>query len=99
MRYLPKTDFKTQELSNLGYSHSQQSPSTLLLLHVKDEWVFWKEDNILWLPLDYRPKCCAIKSNILALGHESGRVTLIEFNPDHMPVRRNSLKRSYGDMH
>ena len=27
-----------------------------------------------------------MKNNILALGHESGRVTFIEFDPDHMPV-------------
>ena len=75
--------FRMLELKHLG--HSQPS-SASLLIHVREEWVFWGEDNILWLPFEYRPSHWAIKNNILALGHKSGRVTFIEFNPNYMPV-------------
>ena len=33
---------------------------------------------------EYRPRNWDIKNNILVLGHESGRVTFIEFNPNLM---------------
>jgi hypothetical protein len=38
-------------------------------------------ENFLFLPSDYRATCSAIRSNILVLGHMSGRVTFIEFSP------------------
>ena len=62
------------EVLKLKYSPFQQ------LLSVSGEWVRWREDNILWLPVEYRPSCWATKDNILALGQRSGRVTFIEFN-------------------
>ncbi|RPB18651.1 hypothetical protein L211DRAFT_831377 [Terfezia boudieri ATCC MYA-4762] len=37
--------------------------------------------KILFLPLDYRSLCAAVKDNILVFGHESGRVIFICFDP------------------
>ena len=69
---------------------SQQLPRVLLLLRVRDEWVFWGEDNIFGLPCDHRPYRWAIKNDILALGYKSGRVTFIGFDPNHMPVGKTA---------
>ena len=74
------------ELVHLGHSQSQQLPSASLLPRVRKEWVFWREENILCLPVEYRPTFWTIKNKILVLGLVSGRVTFIEFDLDHMPV-------------
>ena len=53
-------------------------------LYVGEQWVKWGTENILWLPPDYRQRrsaCVAVRRNILAIGHESDRVTFIEIDP------------------
>jgi WD40 repeat protein len=46
----------------------------------EDKWVILRDETVLWLPPEYRPSCSAVKNNItLALGHASGRVSIIEF--------------------
>ena len=81
---LLQTAFGMLEQNHHRRSQPFELPSALLLLQVRDEWVFWRGDNILWLPVEYRPRCWAVNNNFLALGHESGRVTFIEFDPDHI---------------
>ncbi|QKX60488.1 uncharacterized protein TRUGW13939_07633 [Talaromyces rugulosus] len=49
-----------------------------ILLKERD-WVTLNGKQVLWLPPETRPSCSAIKSNILALGHTSGRVSFIGF--------------------
>jgi len=52
--------------------------------YVGEQWVKWGTENILWLPPDYRQArsaCVAVRHNILAIGHESDRVTFIEIDP------------------
>jgi WD40 repeat protein len=54
-----------------------QSPCNIF---VKEDWIIRGTDNLLWLPSDYRATCSALHCNLLALGHTSGQVTLIEFS-------------------
>ncbi|QKX60481.1 uncharacterized protein TRUGW13939_07626 [Talaromyces rugulosus] len=42
-------------------------------------WVVLNGKQVLWLPPETRPSCSAIKSNMLALGHASGRISFIGF--------------------
>ena len=44
-----------------------------------NEWVTKDGQSLLWLPPDYRPRCSAVFSNVLALGHDSGSVIFLEF--------------------
>jgi WD40 repeat protein len=73
--------------SNLGfYAMAFVAPSTYLLpkpdlLCISDEWVTWKSRKVLWLPLDYRPSCSVVFRNTLVLGHASGKVTFMTFDP------------------
>ena len=46
--------------------------------------------NILWLPSDYRATCVAVRGNVLILGHASGRVSFLEFNPAYLPYSGES---------
>jgi WD40 repeat protein len=42
-------------------------------------WIALNGKQVLWLPPEARPSCLAIKSNTLALGHASGRISFIGF--------------------
>ncbi|KAL4988837.1 hypothetical protein BDW68DRAFT_196418 [Aspergillus falconensis] len=43
------------------------------------DWISINGRQVLWLPPEARPSCSAIKSNTLALGHASGRISFIGF--------------------
>jgi hypothetical protein len=55
-----------------------QSPGKFL---VKKDWITQDGENLVWLPRDYRATCWASHNDLLVLGHESGQVTFLEFNP------------------
>lgn len=46
-------------------------------------WITWKGHEILWIPPTYRPLDCSIRGNVVAMGHESGMVSIIKFKPDN----------------
>ena len=48
--------------------------------NTKGNWIMWNTDKALWLPPDYRPTCSAICGNSLALGHSSGRITILRMS-------------------
>jgi hypothetical protein len=55
-------------------------------------WITWNDHNVLWLPPEFRPTCHEFKTNVLAMGHYSGRVSIIEFDPDLRPISERCLK-------
>ncbi|KAI9856456.1 MAG: hypothetical protein M1813_009112 [Trichoglossum hirsutum] len=50
----------------------------LSTLFIKDEWVVLKEQLLLWLPPEYRPRCTAVYRDVICLGHSSGHVTILK---------------------
>ncbi|KAF4631978.1 hypothetical protein G7Y89_g6154 [Cudoniella acicularis] len=56
-------------------------------LYVDQHWVTYNEENVLWLPPDYRANSLPVQDNILALGHTSGRMTFLDFNLHSIPLR------------
>ena len=60
--------------------------SSIRELFVKETWVTYKTDNVLWLPSDYRATSSAVGGNILVLGHASGCFTFLEFNLPDIPL-------------
>jgi WD40 repeat protein len=69
-----------------------QSTTSLCPLNVNGHWLRLGTENILWLPLDYRPTCLSVRHNIVAVGQASGRVTFIEVDPDTIPHLRESFR-------
>ena len=59
--------------------------SSIRGLFLKETWVAYKTENILWLPSEYRATSSAVQGNILVLGHASGRVTFFGFNLPESP--------------
>jgi WD40 repeat protein len=49
-------------------------------IFVNDTWVVQRMKKVLWLPSDYRATCAAVWNNVLAIGHASGRVSILGFN-------------------
>ncbi|KAK1837706.1 Vegetative incompatibility protein HET-E-1-like protein 7, partial [Colletotrichum chrysophilum] len=45
-------------------------------------WITWHGQNLLWLPVEFRPACSALQGPTLAIGCRSGRVTVLRLaNP------------------
>ncbi|OCK76970.1 WD40 repeat-like protein, partial [Lepidopterella palustris CBS 459.81] len=83
-----ETDRGQLDISPFSGTISLQSTSLKELFFIRETWVTFKEENVLWLPSDYRVTCSAVRNNILVLGHESGRVTFLELNLPDMPSGR-----------
>ncbi|KAF2182405.1 putative WD-repeat protein, partial [Zopfia rhizophila CBS 207.26] len=60
-------------IDNLSRSNPSQG------IFVKKQWVRWGTEDMLWLPPEYRPSCTAVYRSVIALGHFSGRVLILEF--------------------
>ncbi|KAL7796140.1 hypothetical protein V8C37DRAFT_23337 [Trichoderma ceciliae] len=43
-------------------------------------WITWNGNNLLWLPVEYRPSCSAVSKSTVAVGCHSGRVLVIAFS-------------------
>jgi hypothetical protein len=69
--------FNIQSTHDSHTSKSLQVDSGILI--EQGQWIVLKSEKLLWLPLEFRPCCLAIDSNLLALGLPSGRVTFIRF--------------------
>ena len=41
------------------------------------QWVSWKGQDFLWLPITYRPSAYAFGANLLVMGSEGGRMTFV----------------------
>ena len=47
---------------------------------IQDQWVSFDQQQLLWLPSDYRPTCSTVHKDLVCLGHSSGRTTLLKVN-------------------
>jgi WD40 repeat protein len=72
-------DTQSSHMSN----HQGQPPCAIF---VNQEWITQDGQNVLWLPLDYRPICSAVYNNKVVLGHLSGQITFLEFSHSYSNV-------------
>ncbi|KAL2845935.1 WD40-repeat-containing domain protein [Aspergillus pseudoustus] len=49
-------------------------------LFVRNAWITWKGQNLLWLPAEYRPKYTAVYENVVAIVCSSGQLIFLEFD-------------------
>ncbi|KAN0107830.1 hypothetical protein V8E51_007572 [Hyaloscypha variabilis] len=54
-------------------------------LTVKDNWIMYDKEKLLWLPPEYRATCDVVQDNLVALGHVTGNVTVVGINPSQIP--------------
>jgi len=74
------------------------APSEPVSLFVGREWIFHNEKRLLWLPLDYRPRCTAMHGGSLAIGHNSGRVTFFHSISPGMEQEKQDHKTQMDNM-
>jgi WD40 repeat protein len=82
-------DVETGAVQSTSKSYSDaktQLQNTFYMLDETGQWVTWKGHNVLPLPPDRRPTIYSIQDNILAIGHRSGRVTMLGFDPTIDPL-------------
>ena len=49
-------------------------------------WITYQGENLVWLPLEYRPSCADYSGNVVSIGCKSGRVLIFSFS-DSIPFR------------
>ena len=64
-------------ISSLSKSVRQRERETF----VNRVWVVQGMENVISLPSDYRAICAAAQNNVLVMGHASGRVSILRFDP------------------
>ncbi|KAF4632131.1 hypothetical protein G7Y89_g5991 [Cudoniella acicularis] len=64
-------EYANQKPSRQGYGLSAQGV-----------WATWNLENLLWLPLEYRPSCSVVAGSTVAIGCRSGRVLMLNFSVD-----------------
>ncbi|KAJ5947417.1 hypothetical protein N7466_000432 [Penicillium verhagenii] len=90
IRYLKFSNDGSYIMSNNGRHHIPpgviQQPSNSshenleIFTECSGQWVKLNGKDALWLPPDFRPSCrSAVHGGLLALGHQSGRVSFIGF--------------------
>jgi len=67
-------------------------PQRLRALFLRENWVTDGEQNLLWLPLDYRPVCSAFHGNCFVFGYHSGKVMFITFKSYWLGNKVNNLE-------
>ena len=81
-----ETNQGTLELKNPPHRNDRSQSKQLCPLSVNRNWVKFRTENILWLPLEYRPGPVAVRHNVLAIGSSFGRVIFMEIDPDTIPL-------------
>ena len=64
--------------SNIDSQASQQVSRTDL--YVSDQWILLGSQRLIWLLVEYRPSCKAIKEQRIILGHRSELVSVFHFD-------------------
>ncbi len=49
-------------------------------------WMTWNGNKVIWIPWGYRPYRSMVHSNTVAVGTESGRVSLTRFKAGVLPT-------------
>jgi len=62
---------------SLSAVFSQRNPAYGIF--VKEQWVTWGTETVLWLPPEYRRSFTAVYGSTIVLGDPLGRVSILEF--------------------
>jgi hypothetical protein len=63
----------------------REIPHSQSTLVVNEHWISLGMRRLFLLPVNYRAELYAVRNNIIAVGHRSGRVTFFKFDLDSIP--------------
>ncbi|KAH6876844.1 hypothetical protein B0T10DRAFT_414045, partial [Thelonectria olida] len=55
-------------------------------------WISWHGNNLLWLPVDFRPSCSTVLGSTIAIGCKSGRVIIVRFSIQELPELQHGVQ-------
>ncbi|ORY63362.1 NACHT domain-containing protein [Pseudomassariella vexata] len=58
----------------------QKSRNSICNYGISGDWCVWEDQNVLWLPPNYRPACSAVALQTIAIGCRSGQICVIKFS-------------------
>jgi WD40 repeat protein len=73
-----ETDWGVLDIYFLLSNPCSRSSNRSRTVFIKHNWIFDGAEQVLWLPLEYRAECAAVCGSVIALGHSSGRVSILE---------------------
>ena len=54
-------------------------------LNLRESWIAWKLEDILWIPHEYRSDVTAVRNDLIIMGLRSGRLEFIRFDLESIP--------------
>ncbi|OCK72773.1 WD40 repeat-like protein, partial [Lepidopterella palustris CBS 459.81] len=75
--------FDIRSLTTLVHVRS----NSLQRLLISNNWIAEEDEDILWLPPEYRPTRVAIANGVIALGFLSGIISILEFKPGEKTIQ------------
>lgn len=67
-------DGASNSVSSVASAPNGKTERTLL---IQNDWIMEGKQKLLFLPLEYRPSSMAVRNMTIAIGRESGRVSII----------------------
>ncbi|CVK96738.1 related to vegetatible incompatibility protein HET-E-1 [Fusarium mangiferae] len=67
---------------SIGITALPASDRSSHCIKIDGEWIMKHDENLLWLPLNYRPKVSAVFKSTVAAGLDPGRVLIMRFSED-----------------
>ncbi|KAF2192301.1 hypothetical protein K469DRAFT_309124 [Zopfia rhizophila CBS 207.26] len=81
-----KTDRRQTPLSLPLSRTSSSQVKELPTILVKNQWISYEEQDLLWLPPEYRPICAAVYGDVICMGHSSGHITFLKCRPEKIGI-------------
>ena len=76
-------EYKPLDIVDTSYQDLVCPPS---LWAADGDWIVYRKQRLLWLPVDFRPHRFVGWGNSIAIGCRSGKVTVIQFDPNALPA-------------
>ncbi|KAJ6025071.1 hypothetical protein N7540_005868 [Penicillium herquei] len=73
------TNLASLTFHSVSENHDPSPNDKCLEIGIIGHWIMFNGKKALWLPPGSRPSCSAISSELLALGHSSGRISFLRF--------------------
>ncbi|KAJ5894617.1 NACHT and WD40 domain protein [Penicillium taxi] len=73
-----RTNIGSISLQNLDFGSETPHLKAEIISVFEDTWIALNGERTLWLPHEFRPVCSATQGDLLAMGHASGRISLLE---------------------
>lgn len=67
--------------SSLDGMKSPQAQHQAVGISADKSWITYNDQDVLWLPSEYRPACFAVSGSKVGIGVGSGRVWLCDLSP------------------